>query len=105
MKKLITVFFLCSLTVSSQEYIECKNKITKLNLKIETLEKRVKALEIKINNIATINTKSKPNSTVNYYNSTKKKHSDRSYYRGSRGGCYYYNSNGNKQYVPRSLCN
>jgi hypothetical protein len=29
----------------------------------------------------------------------------RSYIRGKRGGCYYVNSNGNKTYVDRSLCN
>lgn len=29
----------------------------------------------------------------------------RTYYRGSRGGCYYINLNGNKTYVARSLCN
>ncbi len=27
------------------------------------------------------------------------------YYRGPRGGCYYINSNGNKTYVSRNLCN
>lgn len=27
------------------------------------------------------------------------------YIRGSRGGCYYLNSRGNKTYVSRSLCN
>lgn len=26
-------------------------------------------------------------------------------YKGSKGGCYYYNSNGNKTYVDRSKCN
>lgn len=26
-------------------------------------------------------------------------------YTGSQGGCYYYNSNGNKQYVDHSYCN
>lgn len=25
-------------------------------------------------------------------------------YRGKRGGCYYLNSHGNKQYVDRSYC-
>ena len=30
--------------------------------------------------------------------------SGRTYIRGSRGGCYYVNSNGNKTYVDRSLC-
>lgn len=26
-------------------------------------------------------------------------------YTGPKGGCYYYNSNGNKTYVDRSECN
>ena len=32
-------------------------------------------------------------------------HVVRQYIRGPRGGCYYINSNGNKTYVDRSLCN
>ena len=36
---------------------------------------------------------------------TKSHRSSRTYYRGPRGGCYYINSNGNKTYVSRSLCN
>ena len=36
---------------------------------------------------------------------TKRYRSSRSYYRGPRGGCYFINSNGNKSYVSRSLCN
>ncbi len=28
----------------------------------------------------------------------------RTYYRGPRGGCYYYSSSGRKQYVERSRC-
>lgn len=35
--------------------------------------------------------------------STRSKSSQ--YIRGPRGGCYYINSNGNKTYVDRSLCN
>jgi hypothetical protein len=31
--------------------------------------------------------------------------SEHYYIRGPRGGCYYINSNGNKVYVDRSLCN
>ena len=41
--------------------------------------------------------------------STTKKSANRSesrtYLRGSRGGCYYLNSNGKKTYVERGLCN
>lgn len=44
--------------------------------------------------------------SINTNNSTKlPKKSTTQYYRGSRGGCYYYNSSGNKQYVDRSYCN
>jgi len=32
-------------------------------------------------------------------------HNGSQLYVGPRGGCYYYNSNGNKEYVPRSECN
>jgi hypothetical protein len=31
--------------------------------------------------------------------------SDRKYIRGSRGGCYYLNSSGNKTYVDKAFCN
>jgi len=43
---------------------------------------------------------SKPTSTTN-----SEKTTTRTYIRGSRGGCYYINSNGNKTYVDRNLCN
>ncbi len=33
------------------------------------------------------------------------KHNGKQLYTGPRGGCYYYNSNGNKTYVDRSECN
>ncbi len=36
---------------------------------------------------------------------TKTKPSERTYIRGSRGGCYYLNPNGRKTYVDQSLCN
>lgn len=60
--------------------------------------------------------KLKRKNSNNYINSltqkkkNKKSYSKRStysrtYYRGPRGGCYYINSNGNKSYVSRSLCN
>ncbi|MFA9195663.1 hypothetical protein AAGV33_14720 [Flavobacterium sp. FBOR7N2.3] len=35
----------------------------------------------------------------------KRQQNSRTYYSGPRGGCYYINSNGNKTYVSRSLCN
>lgn len=36
---------------------------------------------------------------------TSKTQSNKKYIRGPKGGCYYINSNGNKTYVDRSLCN
>jgi len=36
---------------------------------------------------------------------SKSRSYSRTYYRGPRGGCYYINSNGNKSYVSRSMCN
>ncbi len=32
-------------------------------------------------------------------------HNGHTLYKGPEGGCYYYNSNGNKTYVDRSECN
>lgn len=32
-------------------------------------------------------------------------HNGNQLYKGPEGGCYYYNSNGNKTYVDRSECN
>ena len=43
-------------------------------------------------------------SQSNYSKSSKRARS-KTYYQGPRGGCYYYNSKGKKQYVSRSLCN
>lgn len=31
-------------------------------------------------------------------------HNGKQLYLGPKGGCYYYNSNGNKEYVDRSEC-
>lgn len=36
---------------------------------------------------------------------TRRPSGSRAYHTGPRGGCYYYNSFGNKQYVDRSYCN
>ena len=32
-------------------------------------------------------------------------HKGKSLFVGPKGGCYYFNSNGNKEYVDRSECN
>lgn len=43
--------------------------------------------------------------TTRSSSSSGKTSTGRTYIRGPRGGCYYINSNGNKTYVDRSLCN
>jgi len=49
--------------------------------------------------------KKKRRSNANSYSSSEHISSSSGYIRGPRGGCYYINSNGNKTYVDRSLCN
>ncbi|MGC4231472.1 MAG: DUF3157 family protein [Niabella sp.] len=48
---------------------------------------------------------SKKSSTVAKKTTTRKANAGRAYYRGPRGGCYYYTSGGSKVYVDRSYCN
>jgi hypothetical protein len=56
-----------------------------------------------------VNTKSHPtrsrSDTVQSNDSISRSSSGRTYNRGPRGGCYYYNGSGRKVYVDRSLCN
>lgn len=59
--------------------------------------------DIIINDVDKKNSIKKPVNTST--SNTLPKKSTTQYYRGSRGGCYYYNSSGNKQYVDRSYCN
>lgn len=47
-------------------------------------------------------TNDKPSKKSTYRRSSNS--TSRRYIRGSRGGCYYINSNGNKTYVDRSKC-
>lgn len=50
---------------------------------------------------------SQSNNSINYSTGNKSSATSdyRTYYRGPKGGCYYINSNGNKVYVDKSLCN
>jgi len=59
-----------------------------------------KAEEQTVAPIVTIETEVKAETPTN-----PKTQSDKKYIRGSRGGCYYINSYGNKTYVDRNLCN
>lgn len=103
---LILVFlFLISCTYSQND-VECRKEIMTLKLKIESLENRIQVIENKISNQTETEDLNIKSSSINYLQTKKKKNkSRRVYHRGPRGGCYYYNSRGNKQYVSRSLCN
>ena len=59
---------------------------------------------IKVDNESSLQTVPLKQSTKSKPTSTRSSES-RTYLRGSRGGCYYLNSNGNKTYVERSFCN
>lgn len=64
--------------------------------------------ESNLNSNSLVKTKSFTNSTKSKSTTTRpsrKYTRTRRYIRGPRGGCYYINSNGNKTYVARSLCN
>lgn len=56
------------------------------------------------NNLYSHKTLSNTKSNNNQFKG-KSQQNSRTYYSGPRGGCYYINSNGNKTYVSRSLCN
>lgn len=108
MKKVILILvflFLISCTYSQND-VECTKQIRVLKLKIKSLENRIQVIENKINNQTQAEDLNINSSSINYLQTKKKKNkSGKIYHRGPRGGCYYYNSRGNKQYVPRSLCN
>ncbi|MEM1336883.1 MAG: hypothetical protein AAGF96_03990 [Bacteroidota bacterium] len=95
-----------------------KDSINEIDLKIAQLKSKInsstsaktKEIERKPTNSPTSNSSSyrssiKSNKSRSSSYNTKKYRSSRTYYRGPRGGCYYINSNGNKTYVARSLCN
>ncbi|WP_027391264.1 hypothetical protein [Aquimarina latercula] len=123
MKKLTLLFFLIiasyqcnSQSIETTLYIkeELVKQRDELLKKAEEIQKRIDAIDQKLGNKS--NSKSSTQyitKTVNYNSlnssTTKKKRNKlratRRYIRGSRGGCYYINSNGNKTYVDRSICN
>ena len=75
----------------------------------EYTDKNETKSETQINNFTSTskstNQTNKSTITSNKKTPKKKISSSRKYYTGPRGGCYYINSNGNKVYVDRSLCN
>jgi hypothetical protein len=78
-----------------------------INKNAVTEKKEAKATSTRNSNNA-INTSTYKNREPKNNNVSKpapvKRSSGRQYIRGPRGGCYYINSNGNKTYVDRSLC-
>lgn len=75
-------------------------------LKAERKREKILALKEKkrLASITALNER-KRRSKTNSYVSSENTSSSSGYTRGPRGGCYYINSNGNKTYVDRSLCN
>ncbi|MBQ4819618.1 hypothetical protein [Aquimarina sp. MMG016] len=127
MKKLILIFllFLAYYQIHSQsketalymrkELVKQRDDLIK---KAERIQRRIDSIDRKLGS----NKSSKQyltksvnyDSETNYSNSlesntTRKKRykprTTKTYYRGPRGGCYYINSNGNKTYVSKSMCN
>ncbi|WP_282087063.1 hypothetical protein [Aquimarina algiphila] len=88
---------------------------------VRELQTKIDAIDRKLGTKNTSNTETKYltktvkyDSETRYSNSLEKNSSQnrqsrsrttRTYHRGPRGGCYYINSNGNKTYVARSMCN
>jgi len=127
MKKLIPLFLLIiasyqcnSQSVEASLYLreELVKQRDDLLKKAQELQVRIDAIDKKLGNQlasthtvqylsknATYNDGSYTRSIEKQSNKQYKSRSTRTYHRGPRGGCYYINSNGNKTYVARSMCN
>ncbi|WP_378174280.1 hypothetical protein [Aquimarina sp. SS2-1] len=115
---LITASYQChSQSVETTLYLkeELVKQRDELLQQVRDIQKRIDSIDQKLGNKSSYKSdKQYFTKSVNYSNSlnsstTKKKRNKprttRRYIRGSRGGCYYINSNGNKTYVDRSMCN
>ncbi|WP_299325327.1 hypothetical protein [uncultured Maribacter sp.] len=91
----------------SEIWIKSNDSISEFIKSIETEKKLYNSLEVSTSSYKSSSYSSSTKNTNSGSSSYKPKRykSSRNYYRGSRGGCYYINSNGNKSYVARSLCN
>lgn len=102
-----------------EELVKQRNDLIK---QAQEIQARIDAIDQKLGHKSHSNTNTQYlTKTVNYKNSTysnslksntgtqeKRQYrskTTRTYHRGPRGGCYYINSNGNKTYVARSMCN
>ncbi|GAA4278578.1 hypothetical protein [Aquimarina mytili] len=127
MNKLVLILLLISASY------QCNSQSTETSLYLreelvrqrDDLLKQAKEIQARIDAIdKKLGTKTQSSNTVQYFTKTAKYNdgsysrsieSERSrqyktkttktYHRGPRGGCYYINSNGNKTYVARSMCN
>lgn len=86
-------------------------QVREIQSRIDTIDKRL-GNETQSTNTVQYFTKTATYTDGSYSQSVESKNSKsyktsttRTYYRGPRGGCYYINSNGNKTYVARSMCN
>jgi len=130
MKKVLFIFMILFVNYQcNSQSVEAKLYVREeLVRQRDDLLRQVKEIQTRIDAIGnTLDTKSKSKTKTNYLtknikynsetnysnsfnNSTSRKkpyrsRKTRTYHRGPRGGCYYINSNGNKTYVARSMCN
>ncbi len=127
MKKLIILFLFISASY------QCNSQSTETSLylreelvrqrddlikQVQQIQARIDAIDKKLGNKtqstntvqyftknATYNDGSSSRSVEKQSSQQYQSRSTRTYHRGPRGGCYYINSNGNKTYVARSMCN
>lgn len=86
----------------SEIWIKRKSSTSEFAKSKETERKLTSGLKNKSSSYSS-SLKSRKSNNTKY--KAKGYRSSRNYYRGPRGGCYYINSNGNKSYVARNLCN
>ncbi|WP_103068139.1 hypothetical protein [Aquimarina sediminis] len=131
MKKTLIIFLLLlayypcySQSVETSLYLreELVKQRNELISKVQEIQARIDAIDQKLGNKSRSSSNTQYlNKTVNYsntnYSNSLKSSTNireqkqyrskktRAYRRGPRGGCYYINSNGNKTYVARNMCN
>lgn len=88
--------------VSLKDTMTTPVTIEKINTGTNSIKKQTKNYRYSSNSNSSVTTSKKK---VKKKQNSTKKNNGRVYIRGPRGGCYYINSNGNKTYVDRSLCN
>ena len=90
-----------------EEYMYVKSQFGNGYVKLYYLKSEKSNLKTITSSSLSPKTKSTSNSSSSNSQSSynrKTYNTSRTYYKGPRGGCYYFNSNGNKTYVSRSQC-